>query len=317
MNIPGRRVLACWMTMEPSTSPPPVPSLVAPTVAEWRALSASAREAFLERVNTALSDPVLMMTEGRLHKKAKSQLIDALGLYFRTLGQAMYLAEEMSVIYPGEVAFSPDVLAVAGVAEPEYDDRMGWVVADEGRGIDLAFEVLHAGDRKKDLVDNVERCARLGISEYFVYDRRDDRLLGYRLTPPEARRYQRIVPQLGKLHSAVLGLDFAIEAGRLRIFHGTSELYGSTELIDRLARMLASVEAKADQAEARAEEAEARGEAALEGLRTTLWSLCAARGLAPTEEARARVAATVDPAVLHGWLLRAIGAGAIDEVFGE
>ncbi len=41
----------------------------------------------------------------------------------------------------------------------------------EGRGPDFILEVLHLGDRKKDLVKNVERYARLGVEEYFVYDR--------------------------------------------------------------------------------------------------------------------------------------------------
>ncbi len=44
-------------------------------------------------------------------------------------------------------------------------------------------------------MDNVERYARLGIPEYFVYDRKRQDLRGYRLPSPEARRYQRIVPQ--------------------------------------------------------------------------------------------------------------------------
>ncbi|XXY53191.1 hypothetical protein WME91_18855 [Sorangium sp. So ce269] len=36
--------------------------------------------------------------------------------------------------------------------QPEDDPRMAWVVADEGRGMSLVMEVLHPGDRNKDLV---------------------------------------------------------------------------------------------------------------------------------------------------------------------
>ena len=86
---------------------------------------------------------------------------------------------------------------VLDVVEPEDDQRLAWVVADEGKGIDLALEVLHRGDRKKDLVRNVERYAALGIAEYFVYDRAEQRIHAFRLPPTGARRYQRVVPQGG------------------------------------------------------------------------------------------------------------------------
>ena len=36
------------------------------------------RELFLEGMNDALSDPALLMTEGRSHKKAKTRAINAL-----------------------------------------------------------------------------------------------------------------------------------------------------------------------------------------------------------------------------------------------
>ena len=131
------------------------------------------------------------MTEGRRHEKAKTQTIDALELHFEAIGRAVYLAEEMAVLYPGEPVFSPDVLAVLGVREPEDDARLAWVVADEGRGVDLVIEVLHHGNRRKVLVDNVERYAKLGIPEYFVYDRLHQQLYGHRLPSVDARRYQR------------------------------------------------------------------------------------------------------------------------------
>lgn len=136
---------------------------VGPTLAAWAAMSREARERSLLSVIDALSDPRDLMTEGRPHKKTKAQAVDFLGLHFRAMGRVVYLAEEMAVVYPGEPGFSPDVLAVVGVPQPEDDERMAWVVADEGRGLDFVLEVLHRGDRTKDLVDNVTRYARLGI----------------------------------------------------------------------------------------------------------------------------------------------------------
>src|SRR5262249_31898657 len=147
----------------------PLPTV--PTAEAWRAMTAGERLDFQLRVLDALSDPALVMSEGRPHKKAKSRALDALNLHFRTIGRAIYLAEEMAVLYPGDKPFNPDLFAVLDVEEPEDDERMAWVVADEGKGLDLVIEVLHKGNRDKDLVENVERYAQLGIPEYFVYDR--------------------------------------------------------------------------------------------------------------------------------------------------
>jgi Uma2 family endonuclease len=207
------------------------------------------------------------MGEGRPHKKAKTRTLDALGLHFKATGRAVYLAEEMPVLYPGAAPFTPDILAVVDVVEPEEDERMTWVVADERKGLDLVIEVLHKGDRSKDLNDNVERYASLGIPEYFVYDRLRHKLYGYRLPAQGARRYQPIVPQTGRYRSNVLGLDLSVFGTRLRFLAGEAELPGSARLIDQLQTMMLGVETRAEQAEAeaakaRAEAAEAQAEAA-------------------------------------------------------
>jgi hypothetical protein len=235
----------------------------------------------------------------------------------------------MAVVYPGEPPFSPDLLAVVDVVEPEEDARLAWVVADEGRGLDWVLEVLHRGDRNKDLVENVERYAALGIREYFVYDRRDEKIHGYRLPSPDARRYQRIVPQHGRHTSSVFGLDLGLEAGRLKFFHGTAELIGSSDLIDRLHRIAASLEAKADRAQADADrakadadraqtetataQAEARraqadAERALEGMRQAVVALLGARGVACPDDVRQRLSSCSDPATLQRWLIQATTA---------
>src|SRR3954471_20669771 len=117
------------MSAEPAPSVPA--PIIAPTEEVWQAMSPAERERFLVRVLDALSDPVAAMSEGRPHKKAKTRALDRLGLHFSAVGRAVYLAEEMAVLYPGEPAFTPDVLAVLDVVEPEDDQRMAWVVADE------------------------------------------------------------------------------------------------------------------------------------------------------------------------------------------
>lgn len=294
--------------------------LIAPTEEVWRKMSLAERERFLVKVNDALSDPVAAMSEGRPHKKAKTRTLDRLGLHFNAIGRAVYLAEEMAVVYPGEETFSPDVLAVLDVVEPEDDQRLAWVVADEGKGIDLALEVLHRGDRKKDLVRNVERYAALGIAEYFVYDRAEQRIHAFRLPPTGARRYQRVVPQGGRYTSTVLGIDLAVTGGNLQFYVGQAELPGTSDLIGRLHGMVGELVTKADQiaaelvdANARAEQAATRADQVMEVLRATVLALFDARGLPCSDEDRARVTACDDPVTLQRWILRASTASSATE----
>src|SRR6185503_7531568 len=146
------------MATKPSPlASPPRPLPIGPTEEAWRAMTPAERERLLVKVLDALSDPRSAMSEGRPHKKAKTRALDMLGLHFKAMGRVVYLAEEMAVVYPGEDVFTPDLLAVVGVEEPEDDERMAWVVADEGKGLDVVLEVLHKGNRDKDLVENVER----------------------------------------------------------------------------------------------------------------------------------------------------------------
>lgn len=289
----------------PASLPGSLP--IAPTEDEWRALSPAERERLLVKVLDALSDPRRLMTEGRPHKKAKTRALDMLGLHFKAMGRVVYLAEEMAVLYPGEEVFSPDILAVLDVPQPEDDPRMAWVVTEESKGLDLVIEVLHHGDRKKDLVDNVERYGRLGIPEYFIYDRLRQQVHGYRLPGPGAERYQRIVPQFGRYSSTVLGLDLAVEHGSLRFFYGMAELFGSVDLIGRLKGMMEDLETKAEQAQAQAEQA-------LGSLREAILALLSARGIACSDQARARLLSCIDLPTLQRWLARATTASTAEEV---
>jgi Uma2 family endonuclease len=280
-------------------SPREIP--VGPSLDAWRAMTPRAREGFLVAMNEALTEAAELMGEGRPHKQAKSRAIDLLGLHFKAKGRTVYLAEELSVLYPGERAFAPDVLAVVDVPQPEDDERLAWVVADEGRGIDVALEVLHRGDREKDLIDNVDRYARLGIPEYFVYDREKQRVHGYRLATADARRYDRVVPQAGRSASRILGVDLAVQHERLRFFDGMAELFGSDDLIHRLTDMVESLESKAEAEQARAE-------AALGGLRGAILGAYAARFGASTDALRRALDACEDPALLQAALLATVTA---------
>jgi hypothetical protein len=108
------------------------------------------------------------------------------------------------------------------------------------------LEVHYGGDRKKDAEHNVSRYARLGIPEYFLYDRERNRLAAYRLISPEMKVYTPIIPNQGMDESRVLGLSVQVDVDRLRFYAGTELLLESDELITRLQDMC-------DQATRRAE----------------------------------------------------------------
>jgi Uma2 family endonuclease len=234
----------------------------APTVEQWEQMLPDERA----RVIAMLPAEVpldLLPNEGDPHRKAKRGALDALDGFFRRTGRKIYLSSELSVYYPGERRFAPDLLAVTDV---EPHERSSWVVATEGKGLDFVLEVHVAGDRKKDEKTNVERYARLGIQEYFYFDRANLRLACYRLpTSPggaPATVYQRIVPQSGRFASAVLGLDLALDGPRLRFFSGNAPLEDADEMIARLGSMLDKVIAGQEELAAKlAEEHRLREEA--------------------------------------------------------
>jgi Uma2 family endonuclease len=216
----------------------------APSTEQWERMSPAERD----RVVAMLPSDVpldLVPNEGDPHRKAKRGALDALDGFFRRMGRRIYLSSELAIYYPGEARFAPDLLAVLDV---EPHERTSWLVDREGKGLDFVLEVHAAGDRRKDEEVNVARYARLGIPEYFYFDRPRLRLAGYRL-PAGARAYQRLVPQAGRLASAVLGLDLAVEGERLRFFSGNAPLEDADEMIARLGSMLDKVIAGQEEAE--------------------------------------------------------------------
>ena len=213
-------------------------------------MSPDERQRVLDDLPSELDASEASPPEGDYHFDAKTSAKEVLGGFFQRIGRRVYVAAELPVYYPGERMFAPDVFAVLDV---EIKPRASWSVSAEGKGLDLALEIVWSGRRKKDLEANVTRYAALGITEYFVFDRRRLRLRGYRL-PPGAQRYQPLVPQEGRLTSAVLGLDLAIEGEKLRFYLGLAALPESDELIARLGSMLGDLEARIDEAERRSEE---------------------------------------------------------------
>ncbi|HYO57230.1 Uma2 family endonuclease [Archangium sp.] len=231
----------------------------APTQEEWDAMSMEEREQVVQSLPAEVTWDEMAMPEGDLHSEAKRGALEALRGYFSRQQRRVYLGTELPVYYPGERRFAPDLLAVLDV-EPHL--RGKWMVSHEGKGLDWVMEVHVGGDRKKDAEYNVRRYARLGIPEYFIYDRNKEQLEAYRLPSPGAREYVRMEPRQGRYSSEVLGLELQVEGEKLRFWAGNALLLESDELITRLREMVEGLQQRADE-EARklGEEARRREEA--------------------------------------------------------
>lgn len=219
-------------------------------------MSGAERAAAVAALPAAMTDAEMSPPEGDAHYDAKNDARETLREWFRRLGKSVYVAAELTTYYPAEPRFAPDVWVVRDVPVRE---RMKWVVSAEGKGLDWVLEVHVGGDRKKDAELNVTRYARLGIPEYFVYDRARQRLAGYRLPSRGARAYAPIVPQLGRYASEVLELDLVVEEERLRFYRASAELLTPRDLAAKLGAMVEEISAERD---AEAERARAEAERA-------------------------------------------------------
>jgi hypothetical protein len=110
----------------------------------------------VEALPAWMSEEELPPPEGDPHFDAKADARETLRTFFQRSGRSVYVAAELTVYYPAQRRFAPDVMAVLDV--PTHD-RMKWVVSAEGKGLDWVLEVHVAGDRKKDLEENTRRYA--------------------------------------------------------------------------------------------------------------------------------------------------------------
>jgi Uma2 family endonuclease len=255
LRLRGGHAVACMVALP--TSPAGFP--MAPSGEEWEALSPAERAAVAAALPGEVTDAEMTMPEGERHFKAKTRALDALRSYFTRQRRRIYLAAEMPTYYPAEPRFAPDLLAVLDAEDVERDK---WVVSAEGKGLDWVLEVHVGGDRKKDAELNVARYARLGIPEYFLYDRARNRLAAYRLASPDARIYTPIVPNHSLYESRVLGLDVQVDTDRLRFYAGTALLLESDEFIARLQAMCDDAQGRREEEIRLREEADRRREEA-------------------------------------------------------
>ena len=230
----------------------------APSLEQWDRLSEAERAQVVAALPTVIAGP----PQGDFHNDPATTAKETLRDYFRRTRRPMYVGGDMGVYYPHEAVFCPDVFAVLDAgAHP----RSSWNVLAEGRKLDFVIEVHVEGDWKKDAIDNVVRYARLGISEYFLFDVRRERLAAWRLPDPSARRYEPQLAQAGKHYSSVLALDLSVEGGGIRFSSGQAPLLAASELVTRLEGLVSEAHSNAaaradllESAERRAEEEKQR-----------------------------------------------------------
>ncbi len=229
----------------------------APPQEVWDGLTQAQRDELIASMPTDFPTSEASPPEGDAHFDNKVWARDTLRRWFDRTGRSVYLACELPVYYPGERMFHPDVFAVLDVSPHR---RKQWTVSEEGKGLDIAIEIHVHGRRSKDLKRNVAWYARLGITEYFVYEVLKHRIHGFRLPSPDASAYDRIVPQGGRYASEVLGLELRVQGDRLRFQYGTAFLQDSREVIDELTEMVDAITAQAEEEARRAEEEARRAE---------------------------------------------------------
>ena len=256
--------------------------------------------------------------EGTAHSGPIIDTRDRLKGHFERIGRGVFIAPNFAVHYEGVPPFAPDLIAVLDVP---LHDRTRWRVDIEGRGVDFVLEILADGNRRKDMVENVRIYASLGIPEYMVFHVREQSLTGWRMETPESTTYVRIVPQLGRLPSRVLGLEFAILERQLRIWRDGAEVPSTTDLVKLLGSLVSTREAEAEQARAEAEQARADAEQARADadqararVRRGILRTLRLRGLEPTPDEAARIEACDDPDRLALWDDRVLEVATVAEL---
>jgi hypothetical protein len=245
--------------------------------------------------------------EGTAHSSPIIDTRDRLKGHFERIGRGVFIAPNIGVHYEGVPPFAPDLIAVLDVP---LHDRTRWRVDVEGRGVDFLLEILVDGDRRKDLVENVRIYASLGIPEYLVYNVREQSLTGWRLETPEASTYIRIVPQLGRLPSRVLGLDFAIVEHQLRIWRDGAEVPSTSDLVKLLGSLVTTKEAEVELARAEVEQSRAR-------VRRGILRTLRLRGLEPTPDEATAIETCDDPDRLARWDDRVLDVATVAELLTD
>ena len=117
------------------------------------------------------------MAETPVHRRCMTYLIDALERHLRTGARCpAYVSGNMFLYYEEgnpRAVVAPDVFVALGVLDRDRDTYLLW---EESKGPDFVVEVTSRSTRREDQRRKREVYARLGVSEYFLYDPRAEYL---------------------------------------------------------------------------------------------------------------------------------------------
>ena len=190
------------------------------------------------------------------HRQLLIWVLQALEAHFAG-NPGVYISGDILMYYlqgfPRKV-ISPDVLVAFGLG---MKPRLTYKVWEEGKVPEFVMEFSSKTTYRKDLNEKMVIYSSLGIQNYVLYDAEGlylpEQLMGFTLVDGN---YVPILPsEDGGFHSSVLGLDFHIDDGKIRIYDPTAGKWVQTIAEQEAAR--ADQEAIArEKAEVRAEKAE-------------------------------------------------------------
>ena len=154
----------------------------------------------------------------------KTGLSHALAVHLGNPDTTLIEADRWIVAAPGtfrELARYPDLLVAFGVDPAIYEANNGYVVSEQGKPPDFVLEVASASTADTDTGAKRVDYARLGILEYWRFDRTGEfhgtRLAGERLVDGRYEPMEIVDIGDGVLqgHSAVLNLNLRWDDGQL------------------------------------------------------------------------------------------------------
>ncbi len=199
------------------------------------------------------------VTETINHAVQYADLLNTLRLFFKDRPDVFVGGNNFVYYQEGDPTkcFSPDIFVAMGVRERPLAERGSFRIWEEGGPPALIIELTSNSTRRIDMVQKLRQYARLGVTEYYLFDPLGEflkpPLQGHRLDAPG--HYMRLPGE--ELDSLVLGLRLVVRDGWLRLFNpATSALLLTQEEQDA-----ALTVQEAEIAQLRAELARLRGEA--------------------------------------------------------
>ena len=163
----------------------------------------------------------LPLAETRFQYDSLTYAAGALDVHFRDRSDVAVEGNRLLYYVEGDPRsrVAPDVFVVFGVQKRRRRTYLLW---EEGKGPDFVLEVTSRSTRRQDQGFKRDLYARLGVTEYWLFDPTGDwldpRLRGHRLV---GGGYEALAPigiEGGErvLRSAVLGLDVFVDGGEIR-----------------------------------------------------------------------------------------------------